>query len=236
MQPQEGSVPAPETPKQPIPPNSKPPTGVTKTNSLAIWGLVLAFFIPILGLILSIVAKSQIKKSGEGGNGLATAGIIISIVYMVITVVIVIMIMMLAVTDLQSNKRNDTSNSSTSSSSSSTANTSNYSADEKKAVTSAEAFLRALSKNDKAGAYLVLSPEFKAQLTRSAFDSKIENSNLKITDWEVTSVSTNGNGDRITIKGTLDLSSGSENGEFELILYKGADASIGIIQFDLHSN
>lgn len=143
--------------------------------------------------------------------------------------------MVLAVTDLQSDKNNSNSNSSNSSSSSSTTNTSSYSADEKKAVTNAEAFLRALSKNDKAGAYLVLSPEFKAQLTRSAFDSKIENSNLKITDWEITSVSTNGNGDRITIKGTLDLSSGSENGEFELILYKGTDASIGIIQFDLHS-
>ena len=234
MQPKEGTTP---TPSSPSPAHQPQSTNTTpKTNTMAIWGLVLAFFIPILGLILSIVAKSQIKKSGEGGNGLATAGIIISSIYMVITLVLVIMIMVLAVTNVQTEKRNGTSNSSASNSSSSSTDTSSYSADEKKAVTNAEAFLRALSRNDNAGAYLVLSPEFKAQLTRSAFDTKIDNSNLKITDWNITSVSTNGSGDRITVKGTLDLGSGTENGEFELILYKGTDASIGIIQFDLHSN
>lgn len=48
-----------------------------KTNSLAIWGFILAIFLPLIGLILSIVAVSQIKKRNEGGKGLAIAGIII---------------------------------------------------------------------------------------------------------------------------------------------------------------
>jgi hypothetical protein len=234
VQPTEGFMPAVSSSgPAPQPQSTNTPS---KTNTMAVWGLVLAFFIPILGLILSIVAKSQIKKSGESGNGLATAGIIISSIHMVVALVSVIMIMVLAVTNVQSKKHNGIANSSTSSSSLSSTNTSSYSADEKKAVTNAEAFLRTLSKNDKAGAYLILSPEFRAQLTRSEFNSKIENSNLKITGWNITSVSTDDSGNRITVKGTLDLSPNAKNGEFELTLHKGTDASIGIIQFDLHSN
>lgn len=58
-------------------------TGVTnkpKTNGLAIAALILAFLFPIVGLILGIVALTQIKKTNEGGKGLAIASIIISIV------------------------------------------------------------------------------------------------------------------------------------------------------------
>lgn len=58
-----------------------------KTNTLAIVGFVCSFLISIVGLILCIVAKNQIKTSGERGDGLATAGIIISIVWMVLSVV-----------------------------------------------------------------------------------------------------------------------------------------------------
>ena len=228
---------APQQPSPPIEPKPSVPTGSSpKTNTMAIFGLVLAFIAPLIGLILSIIAKNQIKKRGEGGAGLATGGIVVSIILMVLQVfAIIFLITTLSVTRLQENKRSD-STSTSSSSNSSTANSSSYSADEKKAVANSEAFLRALSKDDKAAAYLTLSPEFKAELSRSSFDSKIENSNLNIKDWDITSVITNGNGDRVTIKGTLDLSSGSNNGEFELVLYKGADASIGIIQFDLHSS
>ncbi len=50
----------------------------TKTNALAIWGFILAIFLPLIGLILSIVALSQIKNRHEGGKGLAIAGIIIA--------------------------------------------------------------------------------------------------------------------------------------------------------------
>lgn len=49
-----------------------------KTNGLAIWGFILAIFLPLIGLILSIVAISQIKKRNEGGKGLAIAGIVIA--------------------------------------------------------------------------------------------------------------------------------------------------------------
>lgn len=49
-----------------------------KYNTLAIVGFVLSFISSIIGLILSIIAYRQIKETGEKGNGLALAGIIIS--------------------------------------------------------------------------------------------------------------------------------------------------------------
>lgn len=56
-----------------------------KTNTMAIVGLVLAFVVNIAGLIVSIIARKQIKQSGEGGAGLALAGIIISSVSIVLS-------------------------------------------------------------------------------------------------------------------------------------------------------
>lgn len=60
------------------------------TSGLAIAGFVLAFFCGLLGLILSAIAKSEIAKSNGrlGGDGLATAGIIIAIVNMVLGLMI----------------------------------------------------------------------------------------------------------------------------------------------------
>lgn len=62
-------------PQQPY--SAPQPTG---TNSLAIAALILAFVFWPAGLILGFVAKSQIKQTGEGGDGLATAAIVIGIV------------------------------------------------------------------------------------------------------------------------------------------------------------
>ncbi len=59
-----------------------------KTSGLAVASLVLTFFIPLIGLILGIVALSSIKKSGEGGRGLAKAAIIISSIFIFLYIVI----------------------------------------------------------------------------------------------------------------------------------------------------
>jgi len=50
------------------------------TNVWAIVGFVCSFFIPLLGIIFSVIALGQIKRTGERGRGLALAGLIISIV------------------------------------------------------------------------------------------------------------------------------------------------------------
>ena len=68
------------------PPMAAPPHGPTRTSGMAIAGFVLSFFCGLLGLIFSIMGLNEVKRSNGtvGGGGLATAGIIISIVGMVI--------------------------------------------------------------------------------------------------------------------------------------------------------
>lgn len=70
--------------------NVPAPVPTQKTNSLAIVGLILAFFFPFVGLILSIVALNQIKKRNEGGKGLAVAGTILSAVLLVLEIITII--------------------------------------------------------------------------------------------------------------------------------------------------
>ena len=67
-------------------------TDVTNPGrGLGIAGLVLAFLIPPLGLILSIVAKVQSRKAGAR-NGVATAGIIVSIVVIVLWIAGIVLV------------------------------------------------------------------------------------------------------------------------------------------------
>jgi len=53
-------------------------------------GLIFAFVFSPLGLIFSIIGKNQIKKSGENGSGLATAGLVISIIGIAFYVIMII--------------------------------------------------------------------------------------------------------------------------------------------------
>lgn len=54
--------------------------GQRKTNTMAILALVFAFIVAPLGVIFGFVARSQIKRTGEAGSGLALAGIIVGLV------------------------------------------------------------------------------------------------------------------------------------------------------------
>lgn len=49
-------------------------------NGLCIAGFVCSFFIPVVGLILSIIALTQINRTGGKSRGMAIAGIVISVV------------------------------------------------------------------------------------------------------------------------------------------------------------
>lgn len=62
-----------------------------KYNTMSIVGFVLAFFFALVGLICSIIGRKQCKETGEKGMGLATAGIIISIIGLVGTFISIIM-------------------------------------------------------------------------------------------------------------------------------------------------
>lgn len=55
-------------------------SGSGKTNTLAIIAIICSIIIAPVGLILGIIALSQIKKTKEGGHGLAVASIVISVI------------------------------------------------------------------------------------------------------------------------------------------------------------
>lgn len=59
------------------PPGYGPPQWGRPTNTLAILSLVMAFVFAPAGLVLGIVARRQIRRTGEDGAGLALAGIIV---------------------------------------------------------------------------------------------------------------------------------------------------------------
>ncbi|MCQ9385691.1 DUF4190 domain-containing protein [Brevibacterium moorei] len=48
-----------------------------KTNSLAIAAIICVWFVSLVGLILGYIALNQIKRTGEGGRGMALAAVII---------------------------------------------------------------------------------------------------------------------------------------------------------------
>jgi peptidyl-prolyl cis-trans isomerase B (cyclophilin B) len=54
---------------------------------MAIASLICAFVCTPLGLIFGFVARSQIKRTGQKGNGLALAGILISLLSIAIVII-----------------------------------------------------------------------------------------------------------------------------------------------------
>lgn len=57
-----------------------------KTNTLAIVALISSFFVSLAGIICGHIALSQIKRTGEGGRGMAIAGLIIGYIGLVATI------------------------------------------------------------------------------------------------------------------------------------------------------
>jgi hypothetical protein len=68
-------------PYQPAPP----------TNTMAILAIIFAFVFAPLGIVFGLIGKSEIRRTGEGGAGLATAGIWVGAVFCVLTVLWIIL-------------------------------------------------------------------------------------------------------------------------------------------------
>ncbi len=72
------------------PQNQVPPI-VDTYSGLSIGGLILAFFEPLIGLILSIIAHNEAKRTGsQKSRSMSTAGIIISAVIMALCVLVIL--------------------------------------------------------------------------------------------------------------------------------------------------
>lgn len=50
---------------------------IQPTNTFAILSLIFAFFVSILGVIFGHLARAQIRRTGEAGDGMALAGLVI---------------------------------------------------------------------------------------------------------------------------------------------------------------
>jgi hypothetical protein len=89
----------PGPPQPPYPPQSPyqpqqyggypPPAPAPPTNTLAIIALVCAFVFAPAGLVCGILARRQIRQTGEQGDGLALAAIIVSIAQIIIGLAVI---------------------------------------------------------------------------------------------------------------------------------------------------
>jgi peptidyl-prolyl cis-trans isomerase B (cyclophilin B) len=61
-------------------------------NTMAIIGFVLSIVVSVVGIVLSFIALSQIKRTGEQGRGLAIAGIIIGFAQVLIGIIVTIIV------------------------------------------------------------------------------------------------------------------------------------------------
>jgi hypothetical protein len=83
----------PAQPPGPWPPHPAfyPPYPVGRpTNTLAILALVLAFVFAPAAIVLGVLARRQIRQTGEDGHGLATAGLVIGIVFTALTALFIV--------------------------------------------------------------------------------------------------------------------------------------------------
>lgn len=107
--PQSGQMVPYQQPSQSMQPFMQPmyanPPAALKNNTMATLSLIFSLvglvlfpgLLQILALIFGIVAKNQIKTSGEGGSGMATAGILISAIVLGLGLVIMVIWVIFAV-------------------------------------------------------------------------------------------------------------------------------------------
>ena len=87
---------------QPTPAYAQPtpayaqPVAVNPGRTLGIVGFILAFFVSPAGIIVSAIGLSKSRKSGNK-NGLALAGLILSIVFFIIAIVVSVLLVGAAV-------------------------------------------------------------------------------------------------------------------------------------------
>lgn len=65
------------------------------TSTLAILALVFSLVIPPAGLVLGIVGLRQIRRSGEGGRGMAVAGVVVGGVFTALFLIYFVLLIIL---------------------------------------------------------------------------------------------------------------------------------------------
>lgn len=86
-------------------PESAPHAVAQPTNTLAIVSLVAGIgsyvVIPVIGAVVAIVtghmARGQIRRTGEGGAGLALAGLVLGYLHLVLAAILIAIVVVVAV-------------------------------------------------------------------------------------------------------------------------------------------
>lgn len=64
-----------------------------RTNSLAVAALVFGFVFPLIAIPLGHIARRQISRTGEQGDGLAVVGLVLG--YLALTAVVIAMVVII---------------------------------------------------------------------------------------------------------------------------------------------
>jgi len=67
------------------------------TNTMAILSVVFAFLFSPLGIVFGVVGRRQTRRTGQRGRGLATSGLVLSVVFLVVGVAAALWVTVLAV-------------------------------------------------------------------------------------------------------------------------------------------
>lgn len=103
-------------PPPPGAPGYPPVNASPGTNGMAIASLVCSLvgwvcaIGPVLGIIFGFIGLNQIKKSGQGGRGLALAGIIVGIVAIVLGILWAIFVVIIGVAEQNNQDKQNQSN------------------------------------------------------------------------------------------------------------------------------
>ena len=76
------SPPAPMVDNQPV-----------HTSTLAIVAIILAIVVPVAGIVVGIIARRQVIRTGEQGRGLSTAAIIVGIALTVFSILPLLLVL-----------------------------------------------------------------------------------------------------------------------------------------------
>jgi hypothetical protein len=83
----------PPFPPARAPDQAPPPVG---TNTMALLALIFAFVFSPLGIIFGVIGRKQTRLTGQSGRGLATAGLVLGIVFTLFGVLVAIFTFVLA--------------------------------------------------------------------------------------------------------------------------------------------
>ena len=71
-------------------PKESTTTTLKDTNTFALLSFILAFIVPVAGIVFGHMGLGQIKRNGDAGRGLALTGLVVSYAYTALVALLVV--------------------------------------------------------------------------------------------------------------------------------------------------